>query len=979
MRAKAPTHVPSFNFTAKAVSALALLALGTSILLAPQAANATNPPASRVVACSAGGNFTIANEIVTGNNNCAGNVVIPDDVTAINPIAFAYNSNIVTVTIGSGVTDIGHDAFAYNSALTTVTLGQNVVSIQAQAFWQNVHLATVNFNHQLVFIGDGAFKHDPAITHVALQDHVTTITQNAFEFDTGLTTVTFGSRLQTIGDNAFDQDHAITSLVIPNNVTSIGAGAFDTDTNLISLTIGTGVTSLGAYAFNATTLTSYDYCGPTLLSTDFAAAMLNPANIVCTAPPVTPSDMLENAAAKSAASALVANDYTAGSWTTLQTALTATYTSADSQVSIDNQTTAIGQAIVALAPRVEGQHFCNDDATGASGTYEVLNGVATSDPNCFGSLTFPIGLTGIADGGFASLSITSLTLPGTLTNIGVGAFADVRLAALSFPSSVTSIGQSAFSGDDVLTSLTIPTGITTLGTGAFSGATALTSYTYCGNTLTYTTLRAAGLAHKLNVCPGAPSDTTDYDAAVSQVGALTSSDFTTVSWSNLQATLSPALNNTASQATIDAATSSIVAARTALVHVADLTAYNAAVAAVAALTSTNYTTNSWNALQATLSPVPTSQSLQAVVDAATTSIVAARTALVPVADLTVYNAVVAAAAALTSTDYTAGSWNALQATLSPVPTNQSLQSVVDAAIQAINDALSRLAANPVTPNNSSSPIQPGLSLQNALSVNPANSVIHVNESTKLNVTGGSGSGSVIFINNSSSNCSVDALGVVTAKTVGVCRIFAIKFGSVDYFSTSSLPAAINIIESEPLKVDTTAADKAAADKAAADKAAADKAAADKAAADKAAADKAAADKAAADKAAADKAAADNAAADNAAADKAAADKAVAAKSDAPIALSVENGALGQKIIVSLSLTSKYASQRAKIQLLTKTLIKGKVSWSAQNLGSAQLDTSGKGKFVATLGGKNSAKVKPGMQIKVTIGSKALAWLTISSR
>ena len=599
----------------------------------------------------------------------------------------------------------------------------------------------------------------------------------------------------------------------------------------------------------------------------------------------------------------------------------------------------------------------------ASGTYNVTNSVVISAPGCIGSLTFPVGVTGIANAvfsgesvtsvtfpdsltslgddafrsdttletvtfgtgltsisqyAFASTGLTSLTLPASITSVGVGSFyGDSGLVTLTLPSTLTnvnsdafanesslttldlgtgltSIGQVAFSNDPALTNLTIPDGVTSVGSYAFVGDTSLTQYSYCGTTLTYATLRAAGLAHKLNACPGAPSDTTDYNNAIAAVGTLTASNFTNASWAALQATMNPVLTDTSTQATVDAGTLAITTATSALVHVADLTAYNAAMAQ---------------------------------------------------------------AAALHSADYTSGSWAGLQATLTPVLDNQSSQADVDAATAAINDALGRLAAAPVVPPQSPPPPPPtnnapvvvaGPALQNPLKISSASLSIHLGESVALTVSGGSGSGAVIFNDATPSICSVDATGLVAGTAVGNCQLSAVKLPDLDHFANTSPLINISILD----------IDKAAADKAAADKAAADKAAADKAAADKAAADKAAADKAAAD--------------------IAQPQPVPVTVKVLPISLSVSRGSTSQAVTVSLSLTSKYGSQNAKVQLLQRAISKGKSVWKTLNLGSVNVDQDGVGKLVTSIANTSLFVPKVGQQVRVSVGGKALAWLTISS-
>ena len=86
----------------------------------PVASN-DSPPIS--VACSGGGSFTIANNVVTSSTlDCAGAVVIPEGVRSIANNAFSRlsktaeeQSRITSVTISNSVTSVGTLAFAHNT------------------------------------------------------------------------------------------------------------------------------------------------------------------------------------------------------------------------------------------------------------------------------------------------------------------------------------------------------------------------------------------------------------------------------------------------------------------------------------------------------------------------------------------------------------------------------------------------------------------------------------------------------------------------------------------------------------------------------------------------------------------------------------------------------------------------------------------------------------------------------------------------
>ena len=178
--------------------------------------------------------------------------------------------------------------------------------------------------------------------------------------------------------------------------------------------------------------------------------------------------------------------------------------------------------------------------------------------------------------------------------------------------------------------------------------------------------------------PGA--NMTAYTAALA---AVDEADYTTASWDAYQIVVG---NNMVTdqdlQADVDAATQAIIDAQADLLLLADMTAYNAALAAV---DEADYTTASWDAYQIVVgNNMVTDQDLQGDVDAATGLIIAAQADLNLLANMTDYTA---ALAAVDEADYTTASWDAYQIVVgNNTVTDQDLQGDVDAATQAITDA-----------------------------------------------------------------------------------------------------------------------------------------------------------------------------------------------------------------------------------------------------------------------------------------------------
>ena len=235
---------------------------------------------TETVTCTTG-EITITNNVVTGNTNCAGLVVIPSSVTSIDSWAFIRAEKLEHVIFASGpsgskLTTIGEGAF-YKAGLTSITIPGSVTSIGELAFASNRALAFVNFStcascgdtfsetrSQLTTIGVDAFGYATALQSITIPSNVTSIGMGAFRKTTSLETVTFaaGSALTDIGNSAFAEATALTSITIPDGVTSIDLWAFSGAISLEAVTIPDSVTSIGQGAFvGATKLTRLTFEG----------------------------------------------------------------------------------------------------------------------------------------------------------------------------------------------------------------------------------------------------------------------------------------------------------------------------------------------------------------------------------------------------------------------------------------------------------------------------------------------------------------------------------------------------------------------------------------------------------------------------------------------------------------------------------------------------------------------------------------------
>ena len=203
--------------------------------------------------CGTSGTFTIENNIVTGNTNCVGTVVIP-----------------------TGVTAIGENAFLDNNQITSVNVSNTVITIWLQAFKNTTSMTTITFETGSVLdsITGGAFE-GSAITSIRIPDSVNNLGLYVFYRATSLTSVTLPAEISYIGESMFESATSLTTVNFPASVTTIEGSVFKNATSLSSFTIPAGVTTLDLNAFeNTPALTTFTYCGTLLTETQLNNAGL---------------------------------------------------------------------------------------------------------------------------------------------------------------------------------------------------------------------------------------------------------------------------------------------------------------------------------------------------------------------------------------------------------------------------------------------------------------------------------------------------------------------------------------------------------------------------------------------------------------------------------------------------------------------------------------------------------------------------------
>jgi hypothetical protein len=191
----------------------------------------------------------------------AGTYIVPDSVTNIAALAFAYCANLTNVTIPNNVISIGMDAFVWCTSLTSVTIPNSVTRIGQEAFGacQNLSAITVDPLNPAYSSVDGVLFDKSQATLVQcpagkagtyiVPDSVTSIASSSFYNCASLTKVMIPNSVAFIGGYAFYACNSLTTIVIPAGVTNILRDTFHFCANLASVYFEGDCPTVGSLAF----------------------------------------------------------------------------------------------------------------------------------------------------------------------------------------------------------------------------------------------------------------------------------------------------------------------------------------------------------------------------------------------------------------------------------------------------------------------------------------------------------------------------------------------------------------------------------------------------------------------------------------------------------------------------------------------------------------------------------------------------------
>ena len=413
-------------------------------------------------------------------------VTLPGNVMDLQSHVFAECPSLTTVIIpeGSAFARIAYYAF-YNSGLTSIdfTNARGLVTIDTHAFDGCTDLAEIKFSDSTnnLEILEYAFA-DTAVKSLNLPASVIKIGDYAFKGVSALTNVNIaaGSILEEIGEYAFNGT-SLTSFdfAAAESLKEIGAYAF-AETGLTAVVLGDEVTKIGDYAFYGCENVAEFRLSEGIESIGtYAFAKLS----LITAVKVAGNNTVIGENAFEDCSALKDVELESGVITVGNNAFA--FTAITDIVLPDTVTSLSGNPfggcpIESIEVKAEGADILFDEITKTlyNGDKTILYYQTTVTTGAF---IVPESITSIMPGALAGSHITSITLPSQFTRIEDSTFRNcTELKSITIGKNITYIGASAFEGCTSLETITFERGGTQalrIADKAFKDCTSLKSLT----------------------------------------------------------------------------------------------------------------------------------------------------------------------------------------------------------------------------------------------------------------------------------------------------------------------------------------------------------------------------------------------------------------------------------------------------------------------------------------------------------------------
>ena len=178
-------------------------------------------------------------------------ITLPDGLTKIGDVTFAYLPKLKTVHIPDSVTSLGDGVFMECSSLENVILPEGLTELNF-TFENCKSLSEITIPESVVVLFN-TFEGCTSLTHITIPKNVEMI-DYAFEDCVNLKEVIFlGTEIEEIGLGAFKNCTSLESIVIPDGVEEIVGSAFTGCTSLKSVTLPESLEEIESKAFEGCT------------------------------------------------------------------------------------------------------------------------------------------------------------------------------------------------------------------------------------------------------------------------------------------------------------------------------------------------------------------------------------------------------------------------------------------------------------------------------------------------------------------------------------------------------------------------------------------------------------------------------------------------------------------------------------------------------------------------------------------------------
>ena len=147
------------------------------------------------------------------NGETLTDIVIPQEVTKINPFVFQDCDSLKTIVLHDGVTAIGKGAFYGCHNLSSIEMSENLSYIGRDAFTETAWYE--NLPDGVVYVGKLLYEYKgeiPQNSHIVVKEGIETICESAFDCRRELTSLTLPTSLVTIHNYAFNDCRDLTNI-----------------------------------------------------------------------------------------------------------------------------------------------------------------------------------------------------------------------------------------------------------------------------------------------------------------------------------------------------------------------------------------------------------------------------------------------------------------------------------------------------------------------------------------------------------------------------------------------------------------------------------------------------------------------------------------------------------------------------------------------------------------------------------------------